>query len=75
MKVNFYFVISLVVLFGCTGVPIRADKEAQSAIGAITGAVSGKALSVKYCPATGKRYSPRIETCPVHGVELKNVDD
>jgi len=53
---------------------IRTDKEAQSAIQAISGSVSGKDKTVKYCPLTGERYAPHLETCPVHGVPLEWVD-
>jgi hypothetical protein len=53
---------------------IRDDKQAQSAIEAITGSVGGKAPIVKYCPITGKRYSADMEMCPEHKVPLKVVE-
>ena len=53
---------------------MRTDKDAQSAVQAISGSVSGKNVKVKYCPVGGERYAPHIETCPVHGVRLELVD-
>jgi uncharacterized membrane protein YebE (DUF533 family) len=53
---------------------IRTDKEAQSAIQVIADSVGGKALQVKYCPITGKRYAANIEFCPEHHVKLEIVN-
>ena len=53
---------------------IRADKEAQTAIQAITESVGGKTPAVKYCPVTGRRYAPHFKRCPEHDVELKKVN-
>lgn len=70
-----YVTVFFIFLFGCSTAQIRTDKEAQSAVGAISEAVTGMGSTVKYCPVTGKRYSPRIEVCPVHGVALEEVDN
>ena len=53
---------------------IREDKEAQTAIQAITESVGGKPPIVKYCPITGQRYASYMEECPEHHVPLKVVD-
>ena len=53
---------------------LREDKEAQSAVQAITGSMSASTPVVKYCPITGKRYAPHMEFCPEHNVPLKVVD-
>ncbi|VAX35147.1 hypothetical protein MNBD_UNCLBAC01-1807 [hydrothermal vent metagenome] len=52
---------------------IRTNKETQSAIESITGAVGGEEKSVMYCPLTGRRYAPSLTICPEHGVALKEV--
>jgi len=53
---------------------IRTDKEAQTAIQAITESVGGN-QTVKYCPVTGRRYAAHIEICPEHQVKLEIVGE
>ena len=53
---------------------LRSDPEAQSAVKAISNSMSGKNIRVKYCPVCGRRYDPKIEKCPIHGVELKLIE-
>ena len=53
---------------------LKTDKEAQSAVGVMTGAVAGEGPNVKYCPVGGERYSARVDICPVHAVELKPLE-
>ncbi len=74
MKAQFYFIAGFFLVLGCSAAHVRSDEEARSAVEAIREAVSTTASVVKYCPVTGKRYSPRLETCPVHGVTLENVE-
>jgi len=52
---------------------IRTDKDAQTAVQAITDSVGGKVPQVKYCPVTGKRYAAHLEICPEHQVRLEIV--
>ncbi len=52
---------------------IRTDEDAQTAVQAITDSIGGKALQVKYCPVTGKRYASHLEICPEHQVSLEIV--
>ena len=52
---------------------IRTDKEAQSAVRAITESVGEKSAVVKFCPITGERYAAHLERCPEHGVLLEVV--
>ena len=54
---------------------IRHDKEAQSAVESITGALSDPSSAGKYCPVDGERYSSKFEKCPNHGVLLKNIEE
>jgi hypothetical protein len=56
------------------GVQLRKDKETQEAVGAISEAIANTDKKIKYCPVTGKRYSPKLTKCPVHDVMLKEVD-
>ena len=53
---------------------IRTDKDAASAVQVIQESLEGKTL-IKYCPVTGKRYSPRYERCPVHDVPLLILEE
>ncbi|MCK5215271.1 MAG: hypothetical protein KAR05_07960 [Candidatus Omnitrophica bacterium] len=52
---------------------LRRDDEAKEAVEVITEGIVNK--GIKYCPVTGKRYSPQTERCPEHDVLLKWVDD
>ena len=54
---------------------IQNDKEAQSALRSIAGAMDVKKAVVKYCPVDGKRYSVDLEACPDHHVSLKELVD
>jgi hypothetical protein len=54
---------------------IRKDKEAQSALRSIAGAMDIKQAAVKYCPVDGKRFSPDHDICPVHKVKLEELVD
>jgi len=54
---------------------LKKDEEAQSAVRTITDALSEKRVIIKYCPVTGKRYSPSLKKCPIHGVELIVVEE
>lgn len=53
---------------------LRKDKDAQTAIEAITETMDPTAVKVKYSPATGKRYSASVEYCPETGVKLLPVE-
>lgn len=54
---------------------LREDPEAQSAVTAIKGSISGEqAGRIKYSPATGKRYAPHLEYDPETGVKLEYVE-
>lgn len=52
---------------------LKTDKDARSAIQAITGSVATKREGIKYCPAAGEHYAPHLEICPVHKIKLKAV--
>ncbi len=54
---------------------IRKDKEAQSALRSIAGAMDMKQAAIKYCPVDGKRFSPDHDICPVHKVKLEELAD
>ncbi len=54
---------------------IQKDKDAQSALRSIAGAMDIKQAAVKYCPVDGKRYSHDLQICPVHKVELQELVD
>lgn len=56
------------------GVQLRKDKEAQEAVGAISEAIANTDKEIKYCPVTGKRYSPKLTKCPIHDVMLEKVE-
>jgi hypothetical protein len=53
---------------------IQKDEKAQSAIRAVTGALGGQKVVVKYCPNDGKRYSAHLEYCPDGKTPLKIVE-
>lgn len=52
---------------------LRKDKEARSAVQAITDSMNPSENVVKYCPVDGERYSSKFTVCPVHNVPLKEV--
>ena len=54
---------------------IQKDKQAQSALESVTGAVISHRIEVYYCPVDGERFSPRVKICPVHQVPLKKVEE
>jgi hypothetical protein len=54
---------------------IRKDPEARKAVEAITRSMGGAGVQIKYCPVDGKRYSPSLDKCPEHDVELKPVEE
>jgi hypothetical protein len=54
---------------------IRQDEETRSAVESISGALAQPAGRVHYCPVDGKRFSPKITTCPDHKVPLQWVDE
>ncbi len=54
---------------------MRKDKETQTAVQSVTEAITGKNVSVKYCPVDGKRYSAQLQYCPEHRVLLKNIEE
>jgi hypothetical protein len=53
---------------------LRDDPEAQSAIRVISGQTES-AVTARYCPITGRHYSPRVLVCPIHGVDLIPIRD
>ena len=57
------------------GKELRTNPEAQSAVAVIKDSVSGQGKVVKYCPIDGERYSPKFDSCPVHHVLLKSLND
>ena len=52
---------------------IQTDPEARDAVQKITDSLQNPA-AVKYCPVDGQRYAPHLKLCPVHKVELKNLN-
>jgi hypothetical protein len=54
---------------------LKNDKEAQSAMKAISGALEVKQAGIKYCPVDGKRFSETVDECPEHKVKLKELTD
>lgn len=54
---------------------LRENPEAQSAVKVIKDSVSGQGKVVKYCPIDGQRYSPKFDSCPLHHVLLKSLND
>jgi hypothetical protein len=54
---------------------LKNDKEAQSAMRSISGALDVKQTGIKYCPIDGQRFSADMEICPVHKVKLKELSD
>ena len=83
--------ISVVILpcsLGCASMPaqknshltelsknIQKDKQAQSAIESVTGAMISNRVPVYYCPVDGERFSPRVKICPTHHAPLKEVEE
>ena len=53
---------------------IHKDKDARSAVQAITQSMGSSGDVVKYCPVDGVRFSAKFITCPTHGVVLKEVE-
>ena len=53
---------------------IQKDKQAQSAIESVTGAMISNHIAVRYCPVDGERFSPRVKVCPTHQVPLEEVE-
>ena len=52
---------------------IQNDKDAQTALRSIAGAMNIKQTTVKYCPVDGKRYSADLQLCPVHKIKLEQL--
>ena len=55
------------------GKQLKKDEEAKTAVEAISESMVNPGERVKYCPVTGKRYSSKLEKCPIHGVPLEEV--
>jgi hypothetical protein len=49
-----------------TAIQMQKDPEVRSAVEAVNKAFDIKDTGVKYCPKDGKRYSSRLEFCPIH---------
>lgn len=54
---------------------MQKDPEAQKALQSIAQGMSAEGPAVKYCPVDGKRFSSKFETCPEHGVGLKDITE
>ena len=54
---------------------LQKDKEAQSAMKSISGALNVKQTGIKYCPIDGKRFSADLDECPEHKVKLKELTE
>jgi len=54
---------------------LKNDKEAQSAMKSISGALEVRQIGIKYCPVDGKRFGIEVEECPVHKIKLKELTD
>ncbi len=52
---------------------IQTNGEARDAVKEITNSLQQPA-QVKYCPIDGQRYSGNLKWCPIHHVELKEVE-
>ena len=52
---------------------LKNDKEAQSAIASISGAMDVRQAGIKYCPVDGKRFSADVQESPEHKVKLKEL--
>ena len=87
MKI-FFLILNFLFLLGCASTPtqksshltelsknIQKDKQAQSAIESVTGAMISSRTAVHYCPVDGERFSPRVKICPTHNVPLKEVEE
>ena len=76
-----YLLISgSVILAGCApvvqGMPASGTETPRDVVTAVEAVKKTfEERRVKYCPLDGKRYSPTMTICPVHGVELKDVSD
>ena len=51
---------------------IQTNDETRHAVKEITDSLQQPA-QVKYCPIDGQRYSAGLKLCPVHHVELKEI--
>lgn len=73
----------IIFLTGCRTVPSRlppagqheTSQDIEKAVTAVTGAVSGDRVQVKYCPVDGEHFSAKLENCPVHGVKLIQIEE
>ena len=54
---------------------MQSNREAQSAVTSIAGAVRQPRVIGKYCPVDGRRYDVRFTRCPEHQVELKSLEE
>jgi hypothetical protein len=52
---------------------IQKDKEGQSALRSIAGAMDVTKTGIKYCPVDGQRFSADLDECPEHKVKLKDL--
>ncbi|GEM_PF-1939584 len=77
------FAVVLVAMGGCAATahkkdssaaqPPETQKEIQTAVGTIVNTVSGKQVSVRYCPVCGKHYSAKLGVCPKDDSPLRDV--
>ena len=51
---------------------LQANGETRRAVKEITDSLQ-QPVHVKYCPVDGQRYSAGLKLCPVHHVELKEI--
>jgi len=54
---------------------IRTNPDAQEAVQVITDSMTGRNVSVKYCPEDGKRYDAHLEYCPGSNTRLRWVEE
>jgi hypothetical protein len=54
---------------------LKSDKEAQSAMKSISGALEVRQTGIKFCPVDGQRFSSDVDLCPTHHVKLKELTD
>ena len=52
---------------------LQKDKEGQSAMRSISGAMDVKRSGIRYCPVDGKRFSADLVECPEHKIKLKDL--
>ena len=53
---------------------LQTNKDVRQTVKEITDSLQ-RSPQVKYCPVDGQRFSATLKECPIHHMELKELDE